>query len=207
MKKALLVVPIFIVLLVGLMAAIGFALPKEYEVQRTARIDAPPEEVWAMVSDLKQWPTWVYWNEDHVADLSISYGDITQGEGASQSWSSKQGDGRLTFTECKENESIKFEMQFGEFPPMYSSITLKRRPVLKTDPATKKLVKHDYTEMTWDADGNMPNDPMSGWFGLLMRPNIGRDYDYGLAQLQEKLRPVGDEPEEDADEPSDETTT
>jgi hypothetical protein len=55
---------IFVAALVGAVAIIGYFLPVAHEVSRSAELPKPPEAVYALVSDLKNYPAW--WPENEV---------------------------------------------------------------------------------------------------------------------------------------------
>jgi hypothetical protein len=50
--------------LVGVVAIIGYFLPVAHAVSRSAEFPKPPEEVYALISDLKNYPAW--WPEHEV---------------------------------------------------------------------------------------------------------------------------------------------
>ena len=53
-----------IVAVMALIALVGFFLPVAHEASRTAEFNKPPETVYALISDLKNYPTW--WPENEV---------------------------------------------------------------------------------------------------------------------------------------------
>jgi hypothetical protein len=50
--------------LVGVLALVGHFLPVAHEASRTAEFNKPPETVYALISDLNNYPTW--WPENEV---------------------------------------------------------------------------------------------------------------------------------------------
>ena len=53
-----------LVVLIGGIAVIGYFLPVAHEASRTAEFDKPPETVYALISDLKNYSSW--WPENEV---------------------------------------------------------------------------------------------------------------------------------------------
>lgn len=49
---------------IALIALVGYFLPVAHEASRTAEFNTPPETVYALISDLKNYPTW--WPENEV---------------------------------------------------------------------------------------------------------------------------------------------
>ncbi len=76
----------------GLLAAIAaFAVlvalqPTKYHVERTVELDAPPEIVFAHVSDLEGFQRWSHW-ADADPNMKKTFGEITAGLGATYEWS------------------------------------------------------------------------------------------------------------------------
>lgn len=104
------------ILLFVLIVVIGLAIyaavqPDSYEVKRTRVLNAPVEVVYDNVSDYKNWEAWLPWKEEDP-EMTLAYGDQTQGQGASYSWSSSSGNGSMEMIEAKQNEAIVNEMTF-----------------------------------------------------------------------------------------------
>ncbi len=47
-----------VILVVAVVIAIGAMLPKQHSASRTARLKAPPEEVWRVITDVNSFPSW-----------------------------------------------------------------------------------------------------------------------------------------------------
>lgn len=175
MKKLLIGLFVFVILLALVVVGVGFVLPKEYEVTREIEIDAKPEVVYSHLVDLEEWPKWSYWTEEHIDGLEVTLGEKTVGEGASQSWTDASGTkGQLDIIATTTNEKIATEMRYGDSPPMTSVMSLSS-------------VEQDgeKTKLTWYSKGSCGDGFVAGWFCLLMPSMIGKDYDYGLQHLKE----------------------
>ena len=55
-----------LIALVGVIALIGYFLPVAHEASRSAEFNTPPETVYALISDLKNYSTWWPENETTV---------------------------------------------------------------------------------------------------------------------------------------------
>src|SRR5262245_42699160 len=75
------------VVLVLLMALFGFAAtrPATFHVQRSARIQAPPDRVFALIEDFHGWGAWSPWEKLDPA-MQRSYSGAASGEGAVYEW-------------------------------------------------------------------------------------------------------------------------
>lgn len=162
----------------GLLAAIAALLvviamqPAAYHVERTVEIEAPPEVVFALVSDLKEFGRFSPW-EDADPDMKKTFGATTSGVGGSYDWSgnAEVGSGTMTITESTAPEKLVMRLDFNE--PMASTAT-SGFLVSATDTGSKA---------TWYVDGE--NNFVAKGFCLFMdiEEKIGGAYDKGLAKL------------------------
>ena len=171
MKKVLIV----LVLLVAVVALVGIATPTDYDIGTSLVINATPEQVHAYVGHLEKWPEWAPWEEEDPT-IVTTLGDKTTGVGASQSWTSKDGDGELTLTKCDPATGIAYEMAFimeGERFPSTSAMTYK--------------AVDGGTEVTWtmqgDWKGAMP-PIVDAWMKIFTPMMIGGMFDQGLQNLK-----------------------
>ena len=118
-----------------LFVIVGLSLPKETVVERSVIINAPIGVVFNNVNNLKNHEKWDPWQ---AADrtMKITYGTVTEGTGASYSWTSEMGDGTQTITESVTNRSIKVELDFKKqrtmrgwwhFTPMGQGVRVSER--------------------------------------------------------------------------------
>ncbi len=164
----------FGVLLLGVIAffVIGLFLPAGWDVSRTITIDAPAERVHAHVSKLSDWPNWTTWNTTKYPSLKYSYEGPESGVGAISTWTEDQmGGGRLEITESDPKKGISYVMQFeGYDSTMEGSINY--------------ISDGEQTAVTWSGNGELGNNPMMRWMGLMFNSQIGKDYDTGLENLK-----------------------
>ena len=147
---------------------IGTILPSTYEVTETISIDAPNQKVHSYINNLQTWNAWGSWYE---ADPTIeqTMGEQTSGVGASQSWTGKDGDGRLVFTKVEPNQ-IAFDLYFGEFPKCTARFDF--------------VPDGDHTQLSWTMNGEMPMPILGGYMVLIFEPAIRADFQKGLVNLK-----------------------
>lgn len=163
--------------LIVLFLVIGFLLPRDYAVERSTVIDAPPEAVKAHVADLRRWPAWDPWSSRDET-MEHSYEGAESGEGAIQTWTSEDsGEGRLEIVE--ETEQI-----------LAMELSFEGQGTAKTSWRFEP-VDGGKTKVTWDMSGEM-DPPIGPWFGLAMDGMIGGDYEQGLANLKRLVEGGGD---------------
>ncbi len=164
-----------LVSIVVLLLVISFFLPAKVHVERTMIINAKPEAVFNMVNDLKNWNSWSPWNRIDTA-MKITYGEISEGKGASYSWTSNHknvGNGDLKILESMPFESIAVELNF-----MGQGTALGG---YKFEPEGEK------TKMTWSMDSDMGMNPIGRFFGLFIDKMVGRDFEKGLKNIDSVL--------------------
>jgi len=115
MKTLKYILGIIAIAIIGIIVAAMVTQKTDYDLNQSLVIDAPPEKVTDYLSDLKTWATWGPWNKVDTT-IATTYGEISKGEGASMSWTSKDGPGELTITNIVANESMNTQLDFGGSP-------------------------------------------------------------------------------------------
>jgi len=174
MRRFLKALAISLIILVGVFVVVGLVLPKEYEVERTVVIDAPPQSIHVFVGDLKKWSEWTPWNNEDPT-LTILLGDKTAGVGASQSWTGEGGDGELIFTASSPTEGIAYDLLFdnGAFA---SVAALGYRPLSEQS-----------TEVRWTMTGEIDMPVVGAYFALMMDAMVGQMFEQGLGELKKRV--------------------
>lgn len=167
-------------LLVGLagllviLVVIGLFLPSSAQVERSVVIEAPPETVYAIVSDFNQFNSWSPWYEnDPNADYTISPSGT--GVGATFSWASEVpgvGSGSQQIIALEENRLVEIKLDFGPDGQATSSYALESLP-------------DGSTRVTWGFDTDFGYDLIGRYLGLVFDKWIGQDYEKGLAKLRQ----------------------
>lgn len=161
----------FVVIVVALLC-IGFLLPRDVHVERSAAIDAPVDVVFPLVNDLRQWQRWTPWGKDRDPTVEVTYGEPTAGKGAWYTWTSEEfGDGKLEIVDSQPGKSVAMRLSLmGE----------DGQPAecgFRFDGVDNK------THVTWYFDGDMGVWPPGRYFGLFMDRLLGADFENGLARL------------------------
>ena len=79
--KRLLKILFIIIAVVIVIALLGFFLPKQVHVERSANIHAAPATVYALTNNLKTYDQWMPWNRIDP-DMKKQYAEQTTGAGA-----------------------------------------------------------------------------------------------------------------------------
>lgn len=150
----------------------GMAISSKFHVERSLQIQAPPERVYALIADPREWKGWSAWNKRDSA-MAIEYSGPASGAGAVWAWKSKtQGDGKMTFTAAEPSKRLAYEIFFPDFGTT-SSGELRLEAV------------QGGTRITWVMDGDIGSNPLFHWMTLFSDRMVGRDFDEGLQGLKQ----------------------
>ena len=163
--------------LLGIFTGVTAFLPKEYTVERSTEIEAPPEAIFSQIVDLEEWLEWNPWATVDP-EIQIEHGERMVGLGAQYSWKSDvTGNGEMRISQVVAPVKVRYEMTFEGFEdvPSYSTIALS-----STDPTSP-------TTVTWSFEGSVGDRFFARWLTLFMDNVIGDSYDKGLQNLKERV--------------------
>ena len=99
----------YLLILLVVLVLLGFGYvaiqPSDYDVTRSKVIKAPVSKVFNTVNDLKTWEKWGPWH-DEDSTIVVTHGDKSVGVGANNSWTSKDGPGKMKTVALETNKSI-----------------------------------------------------------------------------------------------------
>ncbi|TGN14638.1 SRPBCC family protein [Leptospira ilyithenensis] len=162
-------------ILLGLLSLIlvfllsGFFLPSEYGLERTIFVQANKEKVFDLVNDVEKNQLWSPWRAKDP-EAKITFGEKKAGLGASYSWvGSVSGSGSLTITKSEPFQTIENHLDFGDMG--------KAEAYWKFSPKEKGM------DVTWGFTGKAEGY-FDRYFGVLIEPFLGPDYEAGLSKLK-----------------------
>ncbi len=167
-KKILTYLAVLIVVLI----AGAYLLPRQIQVERSIEIDAPASEVFARVSGLKATAEWSPWL-GRDPEIKLSYTGPDTGVGSKLEWASEHpqvGNGMQEIVDVVENEKVVTALDFGAQGTAMASFNL--------------VETSGKTTITWDMDTDMGPNPIGRYMGLMMDKWVGGDYETGLANLK-----------------------
>jgi uncharacterized protein YndB with AHSA1/START domain len=171
-KKQMTFIILAIVAAIGIFLFIASRQPDEFSVTRTAKINAPAEQIFPWINNHKkvaEWSPWVKMDPD----AKYSYAGPDSGVGAETSWEGhKTGAGKVTITQVVPNERVTSRLEF--YKPMKGVSTAEFTLI----PA------NDGTNVTWTMHGE--NSFMGKVMGLVMNCEkmMGEQFEQGLANLK-----------------------
>jgi len=161
-----------IALLVLLVIAAAYLLPRNVQISRTITIDAPPAKVFALVNTLKEGEKWSPWL-GLDPDARLAYSGPASGVGNRLDWRSEHpnvGSGMQIITESVPDSRVATDLDFGEMGKAKAAFVLK--------PAGTG------TLITWSLQTDLGLNPLARWAGLMMDRWVGTDYERGLVSLK-----------------------
>ncbi len=163
--------------IVGIVAAIGFVLPRGYSTNAEITINAPVDQVFAEVNTIKKWTSWSSWDPERIKGLEVSFDGEDAGQGAIMKWQDPRPDsrfdGQIEFLKSETNKRIEYHSIIGEIPmDGYFEFT---------DNDGKS------TTVKWVAAGELPGGTFYGWYGLVYNGFLGTELNNSLNRLKKKL--------------------
>ena len=149
----------------------GLLLSPKVIVARSIVIAAPPDKVYALLVDPRQWKRWTAWNR-RDPQMQMTFSGAASGAGAAWAWKSKgEGDGRMLFTAAEPGRRLAYELYFPEFD--------------NTSGGDLSLAAEGAgTRVTWTMNGDFGSNPLWRWMALFADRMIGPDFEAGLANLK-----------------------
>lgn len=147
--------------------------PGSYTVSRNGSISAPAAEVFAQVNDLRKFQDWSPWAKVDP-DVKNTYEGAPSGVGAICKWTGnkKVGEGIMTITDSKPNESIRMRLEFI-------------KPFASTADVQFGFKEQDgQTAVTWMMTGQKNFISKAFCMFMNMDKMIGGDFERGLASLK-----------------------
>jgi uncharacterized protein YndB with AHSA1/START domain len=147
--------------------------PGEFHVHRKTRINAPPERVFGLLNDFREWVRWSPW-EKLDPDLQRTHSGAPAGKGAVYAWqgNKKAGQGRMEIIQVVPDATVVIKLDF--FQPWEAHNTTE----FTLSPAGS------HTDVTWALYG--PNNLMAKVMSVFMPMDklVGKDFEAGLANMK-----------------------
>ena len=146
--------------------------PDAFRIQRSATIAAPPEKVFALINDLRQFNTWNPFAKMEPTVI-ITYDATSAGVGGAYNWQGeKTGVGRMQITESVPAQRVSAKLDFTKPFEAHNQVDFTVQP------------QGNGSTVTWAMHGPMPylNRLMTIFFD--MDKTVGKDFEAGLANLK-----------------------
>lgn len=175
-KKIVLGLILVVVVLIGVLLALASRQPDSFKLERTAKINASPEKVFAVLNDFHSWKDWSPW-EKLDPDMRKTFSGSESGVGALYAWEGNKdvGQGSMEITESVPDSRIALDLKFIK--------------PFKAENVTEFTLAPDGegTRVTWAMSGKMIMVSKIMSLFVSMDKMVGKDFEKGLANLKALL--------------------
>lgn len=173
MLKILLIILAVIVVLLLAVVVFASTKPDTFHVERSVTINAPPEKIFPLINDFKEWQAWSPYEMKDPA-MKRTFNGATSGQGATYSWDGDKnvGAGSMEITEAAPSSKVQIKLDFSRPFEAHNIATFTLAPATQG------------TAVTWAMDG--PSPLIAKVMGLFfnMDTMIGGDFAQGLQNLK-----------------------
>jgi uncharacterized protein YndB with AHSA1/START domain len=170
---------IAIIVVVGLVGAVAAVLvyaatkPDVFRVQRAAVIKAPPEKIFPMISDFRNWTAWSPYEKKDPA-MKKAYSGAPSGKGAVYAWDGDKnvGQGRIEIEDVAPPSKLTLKLDMIKPMQAHNTVNFTLEPTGET------------TTVTWAMDGNVPFFAKVVHVFIDVDRMVGQDFEAGLASLK-----------------------
>jgi uncharacterized protein YndB with AHSA1/START domain len=158
---------------VAVVLIIAATKPDTFEVRRSATIKAPPDRIFPLINDYRQWAAWSpYENKD--PQMKRTFGPVTSGKGATYAWDgdSNVGVGNMVIADAAAPSKITIKLNM-------------LKPIeAHNDVAFTLVPQGDATTVTWAMQGPVPYFAKIIHVFFNVDKMVGGDFEVGLANLK-----------------------
>lgn len=160
----------------GLFLAFAATRPDTFRVERSRVISAPPERVYSLIHDLRQFNTWNPYERKDPAAKGV-YSATTTGPGARYAWQGdKVGTGSMEIVDASAPARVAMKLDFVAPFEAHNQVEFTLQP--EGAGATRS------TRVTWTMHGPVPYLAKIAHLFFNMDRMVGQDFEDGLTNLQ-----------------------
>jgi uncharacterized protein YndB with AHSA1/START domain len=170
MLKTILLVVVTVIAALLVYAALR---PDSFRIERSTTVTAPPEKVFGLINDLRQFNAWNPWARMEPG-VVLTYDSASAGVGGAYRWKGdKTGEGRMQITESVPAQRVSAKLDFTKPMEAHNRVDF-----------TIQAQGDKGSTVTWAMHGPMPyfNRLVTIFFD--MDKTVGRDFEAGLANLK-----------------------
>ncbi len=173
MFEILAIVAIVLAIAIATVLILAAAKPDTLTVEREINIKAPPQKIFPLISDFRQWRSWSPY-EGRDPALKRSYSGAESGKGAVYAWEGNRnvGSGRMEILQAPPPAAIVIKLDFLKPFEGHNIAEFTMLP------------QGDSTRLTWRMHGPAPLLSRVMQVFMNMDRMIGKDFEVGLANLK-----------------------
>src|SRR5688500_12960610 len=166
---------VVVVLIVAAAAVVAYAStrPDSFRVQRSASIKAPPEKIFSLITDYRNWPQWSPYETRDPA-MKRTYSGAASGKGAKYAWEGDKnvGSGEMEIIDTAPPRKVLIKLDFMKPFEAHNIAEFTLEP------------QGDTTTVTWAMHGPVPLVGKVIHMVMDMDKMIGTDFAAGLANMK-----------------------
>lgn len=148
--------------------------PNSFSIERSMEIQAPPEDVFALINDFHMWSQWSPWEKLDPA-MKKTFSGSEKGAGSEYAWAGnkKVGEGKMEIIEAQAPSKVTMKIDFLK---PFEAHNVTEFTIVSSDGQTSTV--------TWKMSG--PNPFMMKAVGVFMNMDkvVGKDFETGLTNLK-----------------------
>jgi uncharacterized protein YndB with AHSA1/START domain len=162
-----------VVVIVAAILLIAAMKPDTFRVERSATINAPPEKIFALLSDFHNWPGWSPWEKKDPA-MKRTHSGAASGKGAAYAWEGNKdvGSGRMEIVESTPPSRLTIKLDFMKPFEAHNVVDFTLAP------------QGTATRVNWSMHGPAPFMSKVMQVFMSMDRMVGNDFEAGLANLK-----------------------
>lgn len=170
MLKAILII---VAALIAGVLAYAATKPDTFRVQRSASIKAPPERIFPLINDYRNWAAWSPYERKDPA-MKRTFGATTAGKGATYSWEGNKdvGQGGMEIQDSVPSSKVTIRLDFLKPFEAHNIVDFTLQP------------EGDATKVTWEMHGPAPYFSKLMQVFINMDKMVGTDFEAGLASMR-----------------------
>jgi carbon monoxide dehydrogenase subunit G len=147
--------------------------PDTFRVQRSASIKAPPDKIFPLINDFREWSAWSPYEKKDPA-MKRTFGATTSGKGAVYEWdgNGQVGSGRITIADASPPSQVMIKLDMIKPFAAHNDVAFILAP------------QGDSTMVTWNMQGAVPYLAKIMHVFFNMDKMVGTDFEAGLANLK-----------------------
>jgi uncharacterized protein YndB with AHSA1/START domain len=166
---------VVVVLVVAAAAVVAYAStrPDSFRVQRSASIKAPPEKIFSLINDYRNWPQWSPYETRDPA-MKRTFSGAAAGKGAKYAWEGDRqvGSGEMEIIDTAPPRKVLIKLDFMKPFEAHNVAEFTLEP------------QGDTTNVTWAMHGPVPLMAKVMHMVMDIDKMVGTDFAAGLANMK-----------------------
>ena len=173
MFETIAIVAVVLAIAIAVVLILAATKPDTFSVQRAAIVSAPPEKIFPLIHDFRQWGAWSPYEHTDPA-MKRTYSGAVRGSGAVYAWEGDKnvGSGCMEILETAAPSKIVIKLDF--YSPFEAHNTAE----------FTMLPQGDATNVSWRMHGPAPFMARIMHVFINIDKMVGKDFEAGLANLK-----------------------